>query len=89
MANAFVGVDASSLAGEMRAWWKYMRWVLLAQVLCTMIGFTATYYAVFVVIESKFPDEHARVHGDFIMTDNPFDWLEMYKNESPWSLAVW
>ncbi|XRB06566.1 hypothetical protein NFJ02_28g65200 [Pycnococcus provasolii] len=42
----------------MKAFWKYVRWLVLAQTLFTMYGFAATYVLVSVTVEARFPDTY-------------------------------
>ena len=42
----------------MRAFWKYVRWLVLAQTLFTTYGFAMTYLLVAMVTEARFPDTY-------------------------------
>lgn len=90
-ANTFrPNADPAEAIEEMRRWWIFGRWALLTQILLTMLGFLTTYTTVFIVIESKFPDEsmtnefYDRKNANVGNGANPFEWLIPFKIPHPW-----
>ena len=67
----------------MRAWWKYVRWVITAQIFFTTMGFVYTGFVGLVSVEMKYPDPHIREHGEHGGMDAFFSNLSSH--DRPWA----
>ena len=54
----YVVMSNSNLCDDQstKQWWKYVRWLVLGQLTCTLIGFSQAYSSIYIMVECKFPN---------------------------------